>query len=304
MTRCAFDADSHNRGDRDPSLSISLTSGAYNCHACGAKGGAYDAALALGHDPAGAMELLVRYGLAPEREHRHRRRSVRAEDRGARRTRPQPQASRSELAVSADQVRRWHRQLLDRPDVLERLAVRRGWSANTIRQLELGLDRWQITIPVRDRHNQLIAVVRYRPHHPAGQPKIWAARGSRRALFPHPAAQPTKQLLLVEGEPDAIAARSRGLPAIAIPGTSGWDPDWSHLFIEHTVTIAFDADSEGRTAAVCVASDLRAYAARVDVVNLAPERDDGYDLTDWLATRSEDGHQLFEHLHQKCQVTA
>ncbi len=70
MTRCAFDPDGHNRGDRDPSLSISLISGAYNCHACGAKGGAYDAALALGHDPASAMKLLVRYGLAPERRAR------------------------------------------------------------------------------------------------------------------------------------------------------------------------------------------------------------------------------------------
>ena len=86
MTRCAFDPDAHNRGDRDPSLSISLTSGAYNCHACGAKGGAYDAALALGHDPASAMQLLVRYGLAPELEHDHRRRDLRAEDRGARRS--------------------------------------------------------------------------------------------------------------------------------------------------------------------------------------------------------------------------
>ena len=77
MTRCAFDPDAHNRGDRDPSLSISLISGAYNCHACGAKGGAYDAALALGHDPASAMKLLVRYGLAPELEHDHRRRELR-----------------------------------------------------------------------------------------------------------------------------------------------------------------------------------------------------------------------------------
>jgi hypothetical protein len=296
----------HNRSDRDPSLSISLISGAYNCHACGAKGGAYDGALALGHDPGSAMQLLVRYGLAPELERNHQRRDMRADDRGARPKRrpPQPQASRSGLEVSTDQLRRWHRQLLDRPDVLERLAARRGWSGDTIRQLELGLDRWQITIPVRDQQSQLVALVRYRPHHPAGHPKIWAARGSCRALFPHPGAEHAQQLLLVEGEPDAIAGRSRGLPAIAIPGTNGWDPDWSQLFDEHSVTIAFDADPEGRTAAIDIADNLREYAARVDIVDLAPDRDDGYDLTDWLITRREQGYRLFEQLHRRGQATA
>ncbi len=43
--RCFTHADAHNRADRTPSCSVNLASGAWNCHGCGARGGAYDAAL-------------------------------------------------------------------------------------------------------------------------------------------------------------------------------------------------------------------------------------------------------------------
>ena len=45
-TRCFAQPDAHNHADRSPSCSINLASGAWNCHGCGAHGGAYDAALA------------------------------------------------------------------------------------------------------------------------------------------------------------------------------------------------------------------------------------------------------------------
>ena len=43
--RCFADPDAHAHDDRDPSCSINLTHGAWHCWGCGAKGGAYDAAL-------------------------------------------------------------------------------------------------------------------------------------------------------------------------------------------------------------------------------------------------------------------
>ena len=65
--RCFAQPDAHNRGDRSPSCSVNLASGAWNCHGCGAHGGAYDAALAAGHSPRSAMELLIAHGLAEPR---------------------------------------------------------------------------------------------------------------------------------------------------------------------------------------------------------------------------------------------
>ena len=68
--RCFAQPDAHNHGDRSPSCSVNLASGAWNCHGCGARGGAYDAALATGHSPRSAMELLIAHGLAEPREDR------------------------------------------------------------------------------------------------------------------------------------------------------------------------------------------------------------------------------------------
>jgi hypothetical protein len=42
-----------------------------------------------------------------------------------------------------------------------------------------------------------------------------------------------------------------------------------------------DADTQGRAAAERIAADLAGHA-ETRVIDLAPPRDDGYDLTDWL----------------------
>ena len=62
--RCFADPDAHAHGDRDPSCSVNVETGAWHCWGCGAKGGAYDAALARGLDSRQAFELKVAYGLA------------------------------------------------------------------------------------------------------------------------------------------------------------------------------------------------------------------------------------------------
>ena len=67
---CFANPDAHARGDRDPSCSVNVETGAWRCWGCGAKGGAFDAALARGLDSRQAFELKVAYGLAerdPER---------------------------------------------------------------------------------------------------------------------------------------------------------------------------------------------------------------------------------------------
>ena len=65
--KCFASPESHRHGDRSPSASVSLLSGAWCCHACGARGGAYDAALARGHTPRGAIELMITHGLIERR---------------------------------------------------------------------------------------------------------------------------------------------------------------------------------------------------------------------------------------------
>ena len=108
-----------------------------------------------------------------------------------------------------------------------------------------------------------------------------AAPGSRRQLLPHPAAEPSRQIVLVEGEPDMLAARSHGLPAIAYPGSSPGRPSGRSGSPVDRSPIVMDADHQGRAAARRIADDL-APQADATIVDIDPERDDGYDLTDWI----------------------
>jgi putative DNA primase/helicase len=126
-----------------------------------------------------------------------------------------------------------------------------------------------------------------------------AAPSSRRQLLPHPCAEPARQLLLVEGEPDMLAARSHGLRAIALPGVESWKPDWASRFADRHVDIIMDADRPGRAAADQIARDL-ASIADARILEIAPNRADGYDLTDWLVEKHRAGTSPYDALLASC----
>src|SRR5437764_545592 len=116
--RCFADPEAHKREDRDASCSVNVHSGAFNCHGCGARGGA-------------CRERAVLQGL-----------------------------------------------------------------------LRLRLDR-------------------------TGHPKVTAVPGTRLGLLPLPVRTREERVLLVEGPSDMLAARSAGLPAIAVPGATAWRSEWA-----------------------------------------------------------------------------
>jgi hypothetical protein len=51
------------------------------------------------------------------------------------------------------------------------------------------------------------------------------------------------------------------------------------------VTIVMDCDGPGRRAAQRIAASLEPVAAAVEIVDLCPDREDGYDLTDRILER-------------------
>ena len=65
--RCFADPDAHAHQDRTPSCSVNLETGAWRCWGCGARGGAYDAAIALGLTPRAAIDPMIDYGLTERR---------------------------------------------------------------------------------------------------------------------------------------------------------------------------------------------------------------------------------------------
>jgi hypothetical protein len=166
------------------------------------------------------------------------------------------------------------------PEVLARLRAERGWEPDTLRRCGVGFDGERITVPITDQHGGLQGLLRLRVQ--AWQkPKVLAAAGSRLGLIPHPELA-TGSVLLVEGPSDMLAARSAGLPAIAVPGTHAWQAGWASAFTNRDVTVVMDADRPRREAAVRITHDLQRHGARAAIVDLDPSRDDGYDLSDWL----------------------
>ena len=85
---------------------------------------------------------------------------------------------------------------------------------------------------------------------------------------------------------NARVLAARGLPAIAVPGVDGWRRPWVQLLAGREVTVIMDCDEQGRAAAAAIESDLSSLSV-VRVLDLAPDRNDGYDVTDWLLERKQ-----------------
>jgi hypothetical protein len=258
--RCFANPDAHAHGDRHPSCSVSLESGAWRCWACDARGGAYDAAMARGLSPREAMDLLVTHGLAERRTsgggrfRAHARSLSLAAPAHDPRTVDEPAlaAGEAELARARNRLaaQSW-------PLSAFRADQRVLWSrAMVVEELGCGWEHGRLLIPIRGRSRELRGVLRYAPRHDRA-PKMLAAAGTRLGLVPHPAAEPSEWIVLVEGPPDAISARSRGLPAVAVPGDHAWETEWAHLFVGRRVSVVMDCDQAGREAARRIAGDLK-----------------------------------------------
>lgn len=284
---CFLDPDAHSRHDRNSSCSVNLDSGAFNCHGCGAGGGAYDAAVARHRTPREAMDLLVTFGLADRRPP-----GFPAPRAGRALSRPQARrpAPTPALAIAADHVEAWAERLQRSSALIQRLERERGWSRRALIDLEVGFDGERITVPIwcageagRSGHQrgELQGLLRLRTNR-TQQPKVIAVRATRLGLMPLPAWTRDRRVVLVEGPSDLLAARSAGLPAIAVPGANAWRPELACRLDGRTVVVAMDCDRAGRQAAVRIAGDLERRGIAAAIHDLAPSRDDGYDLTDWL----------------------
>ncbi len=191
---------------------------------------------------------MIAHGLAEPRAEGGHRRPDKA--RVALRTVEPARAPEVRATLRADNldVKRWREMLQADGRLLYRLLRERGWSYRAMRDLEVGFDGARITVPIRNGGGHLRGVLRYDPFGPRS-PKMQALPGSRLGLIPHPARETSPHILLVEGPPDMIAARSCSLAAIAVPGTNAWRPDWSSLLAGRHVTVVMDCDHAGRHAA-------------------------------------------------------
>lgn len=96
---------------------------------------------------------------------------------------------------------------------------------------------------------------------------------------------------VVEGEKDADLLRDRGLLATCNPmGAGKWRKEYTETLRGRRVILICDSDNPGRQHGRRVAAELAGAAASVRMLDLAPQRSDGYDVGDWLA----EGHDVGE----------
>jgi AAA domain/Toprim-like len=165
---------------------------------------------------------------------------------------------------------------LDWRDLFDEPVTSKGWSNETLRRAGASANgNGRVTL----------GSVEYLPGATNGERKTVAAAGTARDLWPDPASVAGDPLYVVEGEPDRVSAVQLGLPAVAIPGTGKWDPAWADRLAagRQRVVVIGDADAPGRRAAQKSAAAIAGHCPDVRVLDLAPERDDGYDLGDLVA---------------------
>ena len=160
--------------------------------------------------------------------------------------------------------------------IMSRLLEVKGWTPKAIVRCSLGWDGERVVFPIRTNKLKRAGVVRYLP---GGKPKTLAVAGTKRLLFPAPEVVSRQHpVFLVEGEPDAVSVWSCGHQAVAVPGTGSWRPEWGVRFAGKRVVVLTDCDRQGRELAGRIAEVI----PKARVVDLAPERSDGYDVGDML----------------------
>lgn len=152
----------------------------------------------------------------------------------------------------------------------------------------LGMDEQgggdRVTIPVADAKGVYRDVRRWLPieKRRQGTAKMlhWTQGYGGARLFPIDQLE-HDVVVLVEGELDALACISYGIPAItATTGALTWPDHLSVPFKEKDVVILPDADPAGRKGAQKRAQSLRKAGAQVRVVSWPEKQPEGWDATD------------------------
>lgn len=124
---------------------------------------------------------------------------------------------------------------------------------NILREFEITWNNKFISIPIRDKNKKTI-FYKYRrlPWENTG-PKYWYDSGASSALFNIDLIEKNNEIIICEGELDAICLCAHGYNAVSSTGGSGtFNEEWRDLFIDKEVYICYDNDDAGYKGALRV----------------------------------------------------
>ena len=200
----------------------------------------------------------------------------------------------STTPIASDVIRDLHRSLT--ATQRDHLRTYRLLADTVIDQYRLGFEEGpsgrRLTLPVLDETGECHDIRRWLPPEARSRDtsKVisWRTGYGGTRLFPADQLC-NDSLVLCEGELDALALISHGIPAItATCGASTWPHSLSSAFKEKTVTLLMDHDRAGETGTQKRAESLTAVGAKVKVAAWPTERAQGWDVTDELRAQGRD----------------
>lgn len=183
-----------------------------------------------------------------------------------------PKRSRVE-PLGEEKVTRYVSDLWDDPKLLDYLHTDRGLGDETLRRYEIGWDsgRERYTIPIRDRHGDLVNLRRYRPSPPADVPKMINAKGHGSPARLYPLPLPSGNIVVCEGEWDCLLLNQHGIPAVtSTHGAGAWREEWNALFVGRPVAYLYDVGADHH--ATDHATGLAATRGHAQATRAAPRR--------------------------------
>jgi len=225
--------------DRNPSCGVNLDHGGFKCHACDAKGSAFDAAVLIGKSRGDAAELAKRHGLW----------------RGDNGTPHHGRGGGGSLTASNPRA---HVHTLPPGCTLESYAEAKRLPTEFLRKIGISDyvdNRWPGTrvlrIPYVDGDDQEAAVrIRIRLEKGATDERFLWRKGSRPLLYGIPRLDQAREagyVVLVEGESDCHTLWHHGIPAVGIPGATNWkeERDAAHLAGIDRIYVVLEGDTGG-----------------------------------------------------------
>jgi hypothetical protein len=195
--------------------------------------------------------------------------------------------------ISDAKVQGWCSALMANEVALEELITVRGLTTKTISEYEIGWDSGRncYTIPITVETGDIVNVRRYQIRTPKGRRKIWGIEGKNQPrLYPIKALE-SEQIIICEGELDAIITNQNGFPAITKTGAAlSWNAKWNREFKGKMIYLCHDCDETGQDANRRVGLAMSKVASEVRVMRLPYPivEKDGKDLTDWWIEHDQD----------------
>lgn len=177
-----------------------------------------------------------------------------------------------------------HRNLLNDYEKLQYILRERRVSFFVIKKYLIGYDPEsdRYSFPIRSLSGKFLNI---KLHNSYKDPKSisWKSGSGTPRLFPVDATLKS-EIVITEGEFDTLALHSLGINAVtSTAGAGTFLSEWGWLFRERNVKILYDSDNAGNEGGNMVASILREYARKVEIIRFPDFPDKKkVDVTDFL----------------------